>query len=264
MDSGTPIKLSVILSVYKPDKSLFLQAVSSMANQTFSEFEFIIVDDGNDERDRDFIRSVAVDPRIVIISNVKNLGLTKSLNIALRYSRGEYIARQDADDISAESRFERQIEFLEANNDIGLIGTNFSVRLNKNVVKCNRHRASPIQTQMMYRNPFCHSSVMFRRALALSVGGYDENFIYSQDFALWMKMLSITKGAILPEILVTRHEYKGISLSTSKAGFYQWKTGVKIRSNFILSSKRISLIPYFIGGAIYHLYRVILNAVHNK
>ena len=114
-------KINVIMSVYNGEKYL-KQAIESILKQTYTNFRFIIVDDGSNDSSFDIIKSFT-DERIVIIRNDRTQGLTRSLNKALRTANGEYIARQDADDISLSNRLKSQIDFLEKHPEVELLGT---------------------------------------------------------------------------------------------------------------------------------------------
>ena len=120
------MKISVIMAVYNGAGTL-KESIESVLNQTFRDFEFIIVNDGSTD-DTDKIIGVyrKLDARIVVIEH-KNQGLTRSLNIALGKAKGEYIARQDADDVSLPQRFQRQVQFLDAQNRIGFVGCNYGL-----------------------------------------------------------------------------------------------------------------------------------------
>ena len=119
-------KISVIMPVFNTQVSFLKEAVDSILTQSFKEFEFIIIDDGSTDRCREYLESLS-DPRIVIIHNDKNLGVTKSLNIGLRVARGKYIARMDSDDISLPFRFEKQFTFMENNPEIIVCGSKIGV-----------------------------------------------------------------------------------------------------------------------------------------
>ena len=114
--------ISVVMPVFNTPVSFLKEAVDSIINQTFKDFEFIIIDDGSTGSCREYLESLS-DPRIRIIHNEKNLGITKSLNIGLREASGKYIARMDADDISIPLRLEKQFAFMESNPDIILCGS---------------------------------------------------------------------------------------------------------------------------------------------
>src|SRR3989337_2996755 len=117
-------KVSVIMSVYNGERHL-RESVDSILNQTFQDFEFIIINDGSKDQSKYILESYK-DERIKLIHN-KNMGLTKSLNIGISIAKGKYIARQDADDISEPERLKTQYDFMEANPGLGLIGSQFEV-----------------------------------------------------------------------------------------------------------------------------------------
>jgi glycosyltransferase involved in cell wall biosynthesis len=171
------------MSVYKPNQKHLDEAIASILNQTYKDFEFIIVNDGDDEF---FIPD---DPRIRVISNEKNIGLTKSLNFALDIAQGEYIARMDADDVSYPKRLEEQVKFLDENPDHILVGTWAEIiDENGNKIREVKHPCEDkvIKSELIKYNPFFHSSIMFRKGLR-----YNENFKYAQDYELYFR---ITRG----------------------------------------------------------------------
>ena len=246
------IIVSVIMGVYKPNYDLFYKSVNSILNQTFTNFEMIIVDDGNNYKDRSFISKVCVDKRIIILHNKYNQGLTKSLNLALAKCNGKYIARQDADDISNHDRLFKQVKFLNENNEFGFLGTNFYTKFDNKKMKQYNIGNRPLRVQMMYKNPFCHSSMMIRKRIILNLGGYNEKFIRSQDFELWLRMFRVTEGFVLPDILITRHEFSRVSMSSSIVpSLDQLKNGIKLRFKYILDEKDITLIPFYLIGTLF-------------
>ena len=113
-------KLSVIMPAYNAEKYIG-EAIESILNQTFTDFEFIIIDDGSSDHTADIIKGFH-DERIRFIQNEKNSGVANTLNKGLELSQGEYIARMDADDISLPARFEKQVAFMEANPDVAVVG----------------------------------------------------------------------------------------------------------------------------------------------
>ena len=113
-------KISVIMPVLNAE--LYLKtAIESVLSQTIPDFEFIIINDGSTDKTEEIIKSYQ-DPRIIYIKNDTNIGLSKSYNLGIRASKGEFIARMDADDISFKDRFESQLEFLEAHQEVGVVG----------------------------------------------------------------------------------------------------------------------------------------------
>src|SRR4051812_30773328 len=114
-------KISVVMPVLNGEKYL-REATESILNQTFKDFEFIIINDGSTDRTEEIIQSFA-DPRIVYIKNEKNVGLSRVFNQGIRAAQGTYIARMDADDISLLHRFEKELEYLENNPKIDIVGS---------------------------------------------------------------------------------------------------------------------------------------------
>ena len=111
------------MSVYNGERYL-RPAVESILNQSYPDFEFIVIDDGSADNSRNILAEYAVqDSRLRIIPNETNLGLTRSLNKAIGLAHGRYLGRQDADDISLPQRLERQVAFLNAHPEVGLVGT---------------------------------------------------------------------------------------------------------------------------------------------
>lgn len=180
-------KISVIMSVYNGAKHL-REAIDSVLNQTFRNFEFIIINDASTDRSRDIVLSYS-DPRIVLIENERNEGITRSLNKGLRAARGAFIARQDADDISEPERLEIEIDFLERHSDVGLVGTHTVFIDQRGRVFSSWETPTTheeIVQRMQYGNCFCHGSVMVRKRCLDAVGFYREAFKYAQDYDLWL------------------------------------------------------------------------------
>lgn len=213
-------KVSVVMAVYNGQQYL-RQAIESILAQTYTDFEFVIVDDGSvDSTDRILQEYAARDQRVVLLRNDRNVGLTKSLNRALSVSQGTYVARQDADDISMLRRFEFQVAFLERNPHIGLLGSAFRVinaAGNPVATHVQPMADTEIRWQMLFHNAFCHTSVMWQRAV-LSAGEpcYEEGYQYSQDYGLWAKLLRQTAAANLESPLVSYRAHDANIDATSR------------------------------------------------
>lgn len=179
-------KISVIMSVCNGEQHL-RESIESVLNQSFTNFEFIIVNDGSTDASLEIIKSYA-DKKIRIINNEENIGLTKSLNKAIKQAQGEYIARQDADDISLPNRLELQFEFLENHPEVALLGTGVYV-INENGATIEKRIMHPNPKKSLLKgNRFIHGSVMFRKSVIDERGAYNETLRYSQDYELWLRM----------------------------------------------------------------------------
>lgn len=200
--------ISVIMSAYNAEKYLN-QAIESILNQTYDNFEFLIYNDGSTDKTAEIINSYK-DQRIIIV-NQENIGLTKTLNLALKKATGEYIARMDADDISEPDRFQKQIDFFLKNPEISLCGgqakmideagqfsSNYQVPLSDKEIK----------KMILKHNPFIHSAIMFKKSILNTTKGYDESFRFAQDYELWTRVLEKFKTANLPDCLLKYRVHK--------------------------------------------------------
>lgn len=200
-------RISVVMSVYNEPLEWIEQSIDSILNQTFKDFEFIIINDNPERVDLpQFLTNYAEkDSRIRIITNPKNIGLTKSLNIGLNNSRGEYIARMDADDISLPTRFEKQIEFMDAHPEVIVCGTKIKLfgKIKPFYIKNIFTNDIDIRGQMFYNSGFAHPTVFIRKATLDKAGiKYDETFRNAQDYKLWYDLRYQGKYANLKEKLV--------------------------------------------------------------
>lgn len=210
---GSPA-ISVAMSVYNGERFL-APAIESVLAQTFSDFEFLILDDGSGDGTRAIIESFAArDSRIRPIIR-ENRGLIASLNQLLAESRAPLVARMDADDVCLPTRFARQIAWLAEHADYGVVGS-WCDDIDENDQPwgglCNspRHPANHEDFLIAIDKGWallCHPAVMFRRDLVLSVGGYHAAFKHCEDMDLWLRLASVTKLASIPEQLIRYRHY---------------------------------------------------------
>lgn len=183
--------VSVLMSVYNGEKYLH-EAIESIVNQTFKDFEFIIVDDGSQDKSVNIINSFD-DPRIILIKQ-KNKGLAVSLNVAIRAARGKYIARMDADDISMKNRLRMQWDFLEAHPECVAVGSNaINIDMNGELLYTSKQLCNWKEISgFLPKTPFFHSSTMLSRKVVIECGGYFEEIKHHfEDRLLWNKMAEI-------------------------------------------------------------------------
>lgn len=184
------MKISVLMSVYNADKYL-TEAMDSILAQTYSDFEMIVVNDKSTDESGDILTAFAQkDPRIVILENVQNIGLTKSLNRGLAIAKGEYVARMDADDISAPDRFQKQVAFLDMHPDysfVSCIGRYIDENGNPERLRPFPETNEEIYAMMPKVDAVMHPGVMFRREDIARIGNYCEDFRVVQDYDLWFR-----------------------------------------------------------------------------
>jgi len=199
------------MSVHNGERYL-REAIDSILSQTHENLEFIIVDDGSTDGTADIIRSYS-DVRIRNARNQQNLGLTKSLNKGIALAHGEYIARQDADDVSEPDRLERQLDVIEADRDLVLLGT-----WSRDIDEHGRvvgHFDLPLDHESMLGNalngmtPVRHPSILVRRSALEKIGGYADEFPFAQDLDLILRIAEVGRvGNIRDRLLRYRvHEY---------------------------------------------------------
>ncbi len=169
------------MAVYNGEKYID-KAIESILNQTFKDLEFIIIDDASTDKSLEIIKKYSLkDNRIKLISNSKNIGLTKSLNIAIRYCKGEFIARQDVDDLSLSNRLEIQIQFLQKNLDYAFCGCDGIQRQNKNNKLIRFFEIEEIKKNLIVENCFIHPSIVIKKDILRKYGYYDERYSFGQD-----------------------------------------------------------------------------------
>ena len=207
-------ELSVVMSVYNGQKYLE-ESITSILDQTFSDFEFIIINDGSTDQTRDIIEQFASKDKRILLIHQDNAGLAKSLNRGIKLARGKYIARHDADDVSLPERFKKQMSFLRSHQDVVLCGTWF---LEENEGKGVKIRKYPVDDQKLrenikYVNYFCHPSVVFSKDAFIKAGGYDERLSTGQDFELWMRLCNYGKMSNISKVLVRKRIGLGNTIS---------------------------------------------------
>ncbi|MDB6151256.1 MAG: glycosyl transferase family 2 [Chthoniobacter sp.] len=210
-------RVTVLMCVHNAARWLPL-TMRSVLDQTFTDFEFLILDDASSDESVGIIQSFA-DPRNRLIRSEENVGLTRLLNRGLHSARGELVARQDADDLSAPTRLAEQVAFLDAHPEVPLVGT--EARLIDAAGRSRGSRELPreaasIRWMSLLDNPIIHTSAMFRAAVVHDeFRGYDESFSSCQDYDLWARVMEKYPVANLPRRLVSVREH-GASVSATR------------------------------------------------
>ncbi|MDE6444895.1 MAG: glycosyltransferase [Muribaculaceae bacterium] len=204
MNINNPPCVSVVMGCFGEPSQWIQEAIDSILNQTFSDFEFIIINDNPERKElSDFLEENRLkDNRIKVINNETNIGLTKSLNIGLNESKGKYIARMDADDISLPRRFEKQVKYLNNHPECGIIGCWIEMFGSKTgVFKC-KENDEDLKSIQFFQSPFDHPATMMRTSVLKDCGiKYNENLRYAQDQDLWASLSKVCEFYNVQEIL---------------------------------------------------------------
>lgn len=180
------------MSVYNAEKYLE-DSVNSILNQTYKNFEFIIINDGSFDNSKNILKEYAITDKRIILIQQKNHGLTVSLNIGIRCAKGDYIARQDADDISHENRFKNFVSYIEKNGGIDFYSTPafaWCAELDDYKIIPNYLRRNGFSQKMLnYHNSLIHGTLIIRATL-LKKHLYNESYSFSQDFELYHRLMS--------------------------------------------------------------------------
>lgn len=202
-------RVSVLMPAY--DAAPYLPAaIESLLGQSFGDFELIVIDDGSTDATPEILAGID-DPRLIVLRQPDNRGYVPALNRALEEARGEYVARQDADDVSLPGRLAAQVEALDRDLGLVLVGTGYrTVDVTGDPLASHQPPTgdAAIRWQMLFHNAFVHSSVMFRRR-ALDRAGlrYDASYVPAEDYRLWSQLLEEGRGANLPQPLAGHRKH---------------------------------------------------------
>lgn len=175
------------MSTYNSESSLS-SSIESILQQSFSNFEFLICDDGSNDSTKKILEYYSKkDQRLKVFENNSNIGLTKSLNRLIKFSKCNFIARQDADDISYENRLEIQFKFLKEKNLDVVVSRAMNMNNKKKLQKFSYY--IPYKILVKYRNPFIHGTLLINKKILENIGLYNEEFFYAQDYKLFKTLI---------------------------------------------------------------------------
>ncbi len=243
-------RISTLMTVFNAE-NFISQSIKSILRQTHKNFEFIIIDDFSDDSSAKIINEFK-DDRIKFFKLEKKLGRTKALNYGLKKCTSDFIAVQDADDISESNRFSESLRILNNNQDVGLVFGDYKLINETNSPIDKKFKISKeknIFSIIKYLNFVAHSSVLFKKNLLKDLQSYDENFIYAQDYNLILRFLRDSKIQFINKHLISLRYHKN---NMSNIKIYK-KTriieNIKLlefsRKNFKNNLKEIFLINFY-------------------
>lgn len=202
-------QVTVLMSVYNGMPYL-PKAIRSILNQNYDKLELLVIEDGSTDGSLQYLQGI-MDNRLRLEINTVNMGMAASLNKGLLLARGAYIARLDADDIALPNRIKTQFDFMEMNKEVELCGSFAQViSENEDELFVWRQAMTPLEIKwkMLFKNPFIHSAVMFRKETVLRNSIRYENLSGTEDYKLWSEILKYGKGVNLDQVLIQyrRHD----------------------------------------------------------
>lgn len=241
-----PPAVSVILPVYNSENYI-RDAVQSVLDQTFTDFELLVYDDASTDGTRAILEGIG-DNRLRLIVKEQNTGYTRSLIDGIRLSAGKYIARMDSDDLLDPDRFRLQVDWLEAHPEIGIIGSYAQTIIEKKNAQIWEYPLSDedIRCHLMADSPFAHPAVMIRKSVLQEFGlNYDPLYEPCEDYKLWFELLKKTKGANLPLPLLKYRLHPEQTIQTRRDKLLE--QSYRIRKEFLIHEFGVELKEMELG-----------------
>ena len=249
------------------------EAIKSILNQTFKDFEFIIIDDGSTDRTWEIIQKYAKkDKRIIALKNERNSKICKTLNRGIKIAKGKYIARMDADDWSYPDRLRKQYKFMEKNTEIAISGGTIEV-CDEEMKVLNRRKYNlndgEIRKKLFRYSPFCHPLVIIRKNILDKTGFYDSNLVYAEDYDLYFRIGIFSKFGNLKDIILKYRmlednstskylkemELKTLAIREKAVKKYGYKMTVLDKIYWMVQYLSIFIIPFKMKIWLFNLVR---------
>lgn len=202
------VKVSVLLPVYNTKEEFLREAVDSILNQTFNDFELLILNDASTDENVEKVIKSYKDKRIRYAVNKTNLGISETRNKLIEMTKGTYLAVMDHDDVSLPTRLEKQAKYLDEHKNVGVVGSKIC-KLNGNKVSANPTDSHAIKLALMRVCAITHPAAMIRKSvLTDNKIRYEERFSPAEDYALWCRLIPHTDFYNIPEVLFSYREHK--------------------------------------------------------
>lgn len=214
-------KISVIMTIYNTDKEYLLEAIDSVLQQTYTDFELLLIDDGSTIDYNDLITSFD-DKRLVYFKLAKNSGVAAARNFGISKTKGEFIAFLDSDDVTMPERLFSQLHFLENNQNIDCVGSSFII-IPEGKICHNKTEHKDIVLHLLLKGcAFLHSSVMLRKKIITDRHiFYKIDYVPAEDYAFWLDLIGVSNFANIDEILV-KYRWHGDNISITKADMQKY------------------------------------------
>lgn len=255
-------KLTVLMSEYNTKEAELRASIESILNQTYDNFELLIIDDCSDRKSTDIIESYN-DSRIKIIHNEKNLGLAQSLNKGIDLINTDYIIRMDTDDIAKKDRIEKQMRFVEEHPEYSIVAGNANYFNEDGIYKTTKIVGEKYKEDFIKGTPFIHPTMIIKTKDIKSIGGYP-NCRRGQDYAMAMEMYANDyKGYVMEDILI---DYRMNTAGYRKKKFKYRLLEFKIRWHYFnkLKMKKRYYIYCFKPILVGLIPKKLLQKYHNR
>ena len=231
-------KVTVLMSEYNTKEKELKESIKSILNQTYKNFDLLIIDDCSNEKSEKIIKSFK-DERIKFIKNKENLGLAKSLNKGINLINTEYIIRMDTDDIEKKDRIEKQIKFIKKHPEYSVVSGNINFFDEKGIYKTTNRHGEVRKEDLVKGTPFVHPTMIIKTKDIKAIGGYPD-YRRGQDYAMIMEMYANGyKGYIMDDILI---DYRMDGDGYKKKKFKYRLLETKLRFKYY---RKLKLKPYY-------------------
>lgn len=233
------VKVSVLMPIYKTPELYLRTTIESILNQTFKDFEFLILDDGVDD-DREAVVKSYKDPRIVYLKNKENMGISGARNKLIDMAKGEYLAVMDHDDISLITRFEEQVAYLDKHPEVGVVGcwADFVVG---NLPQRHPRNNKDIRSILLHHSGVLHPTAMIRKSVLIdSHVRYEARYSPAEDYCLWLRLMEYTQFHNVPKVMFRYRNH--IHNTTCRQINQMWDVGDELE--YMINQKHPEIKPY--------------------
>lgn len=258
--------VSVVMATFNEPVEIITKSIESILNQTFTDFELIIIDDSSNVDTKKAIDLLSNDKRVLVLREPQRIGFVKSLNLGLLQAKGKYIARMDGDDIAVENRFELQIKYLNEHSSVSVVGGAILIMDEANqTVSYRKYPKSPFALKWLsvFRTPLAHPTVMMRQDIIKNGFLYDESFNKSEDLEFWLRLRK--NGYKLANMSDFLLKYRVCGDLTKKRVSNHWSYNFKARTkNFTLKDPIFSVFSVIVSFSYTIMPKFIIKAVYNS
>ena len=251
--------ISVIMSTYNESETELKEAIESILNQSYENFEFIIIQDNPENYKAKHLLEAYQnkDMRIKLYFNKENLGLAASLNKGIEKSKGDYIARMDADDLSYDNRFEIQINFLENNKEIDFVSSSIDIFDGEKIIYKRMAKKYPQKEDLLFGPCFIHPAIIFRAESIKKAGGYkiEKYTRRTEDYDLFMRMYAMGMKGYNFEKSLLRYTESDVTIRKRK---YRYRI-----DEAIIRYKGFKTLDLFPKGYLYVLKPLFIGLIPN-